>query len=96
MNDALEALTAYCRENNRVCPMPQRWNALWQLLPKPGGEHGRPPAPLILGAWYDTPALLKMMRLAEHIEWADKFGSMEQVSAFVRGLTEEDWFHVGE
>lgn len=96
MSDTPETLIAYCRESNRVCPMPQRWNELWQLLPQTGGEHGRPPAPLILAAWHETPALLKMMRLAEHIEWAGKFGGIDHVSVFLRGLPEEDWFHLGE
>ncbi len=27
-SDAVESLIAYCRENSRVCPMPQRWSAL--------------------------------------------------------------------
>jgi hypothetical protein len=96
VHETTESLIAYCRENNRVCPMPQRWNALWQMLHKAGSEHGRPSAPLILAAWHDTPAMFKMIRLAEHIEWADKFGDIEQVSAFLRGLPEEDWFHLGE
>lgn len=96
MSETTETLIAYCRESNRVCPMPQRWNALWQLLPKPGGDHGQAPAPLILAAWHDTPTLLKMIRLTEHIEWAKEFGCLEQVSAFLRGLPEEDWFHHGE
>ena len=45
-------LIAYCRENSRVCPMPQRWNALWELLPnrKRVGGGWEPPLPLILAA----------------------------------------------
>lgn len=96
MSDTTQTLVAYCRENNRICPMPQRWDALWKLLPKPDGEHGRPPPPLILAAWHDTPALIKMIRLAEQVEWAGKYGALEQASAFLRRLPEEDWFHVGE
>lgn len=96
MSDTLESLIAYCRENNRVCPMPQRWNALWEMLPKPVGEQVRPPLPLILAAWYDTPAILKMLRLAEHIEWARKFDALEPVSAFLRQMPESDWFHIGD
>lgn len=98
MSETTESLIAYCLKNNRVCPMPQRWNALWEMLPerKRVGGGWEPPLPLILAAWYDTPTLLKMMRLTEHIEWAGKFGCLEQVSAFLRGLPEEDWFHHGE
>lgn len=96
MSDTTESLIAYCRDNNRVCPLPQRWDALWKLLPNPGGEHGRPLAPLILAAWHDTPAMLKMLRLAEQIEWAATHSALESVARFLRELREEDWFHLGE
>jgi hypothetical protein len=51
---------------------------------------------LILAAYRDTPAMLKMLRLAEHIEWAAQHGALESVSRFLRELHEEDWFHIGE
>lgn len=44
----------------------------------------------------DTPAMQKMLRLAEHIEWAAKHGALESVASFLRGLCEEDWFHIGD
>lgn len=72
MSESAESLIAYCRENSHVCPMPQRWSALWELLPdrtRVGGGW-QPPVPLILAAWNDTPGMLKMLRLAERIEWA--------------------------
>lgn len=96
MTDTTESLIAYCRENNRICPMPQHWNTLWELLAKIAGQHGRPPPPLILAAWHDTPAMLKMLRLAEHVEWAAKHGSLDQVSAYLRQLPESGWFHIGD
>jgi hypothetical protein len=34
--------------------------------------------------------------LAEHIEWAAQHGALELVASFLRGLREEDWYHVGE
>lgn len=57
-------LVRYCCENGRVCPMPDQWAALWEMLPnRTRAGNGRQPAlPLILGAWHDTPALLKMLR----------------------------------
>ena len=72
MSDTVESLVAYCRENNRVCPLPLLWNRLWEMLPNRTrvGAGWQPPLPLILAAWHDTPAMLKMLRLAEHIEWA--------------------------
>ena len=53
-----------------------------------------PALPLIPAAWHDTPTLLKMFRLVEHIEWVAKHGALESVAIFLRGLREEDWFHL--
>jgi hypothetical protein len=94
--DTAELLT-YCRLNNRVFPQPQRWLALWEMLPnrKQIGSRSEPPLPLIL-AWYDTPAILKMARLAEHIEWATAHGALPQVESFLQSLKEEDWHHLDE
>ncbi len=98
MSDSVESLVAYCRENKRVCPLPQLWNRLWEMLPnrRRVGVNWQPPPPLILAAWHHTPWLFKMLRLAEHIEWAEQHGALESVANFLRELREEDWFHVGE
>ena len=81
-----------------MCPQPTRWQALWELLPnrRRVGAGWEPSLPLILGAWHETPVLLKMLRLAEHIEWAEKNNALEEVATFLRGLGEDDWHHVGE
>jgi hypothetical protein len=98
MSDTVESLVAYCREDNRVCPLPSLWNRLWEMLPNRTsvGAGRQPPPPLILAAWHDTPAMLKMLRLAEHIEWAAKNGALDSVARFLRELREEDWFHIGD
>ena len=98
MSDTVNDLIAYCRENNRVCPQPQQWHALWEMLPSRvrRGAAWEPAPPLILAAWHDTPAMLKMLRLAEHIQWAAKHNSLETVSKFLRTLSEGQWHHVGE
>ena len=98
MSKEADDLIAYCRENNRVCPNPNPWNEVWKILPdrKQIGAGWEPPLPLILAAWYDTPAMSKMLRLAEHIQWADNHGALPQVAAFLRNLREEDWHHIGE
>lgn len=98
MSDSVESLLAYCRENERVCPQPYLWHQLWEMLPnrKRDGAHWRPGPPLILGAWHYAPWVHKKFRLAEHVEWAAQQGALESVSRFLRGLHEEDWFHVGE
>jgi hypothetical protein len=98
MSDTVESLVAYCREGNRVCPLPPLWNRLWEMLPrrKTVGAGWQPSPPLILAAWHDTPAMLKMLRLVDHIEWAAQHGALESVARFLRELREEDWFHIGE
>lgn len=90
------ALLDYCNENGRFCPQPQPWNRLWEMLPdrqqKPSGGW-KPPLPLILAAWSDTTGLEKMLRLRDHIQWADEHGAIDDVDAYLRGLTEAQWFH---
>lgn len=94
----LESLLAYCQDSSRVCPMPMRWNELYKLLPnqKRKGLGWEPSLPLILAAWHDTPNIMKMLRLKEHIEWANTHGALEEVDAFLRGLPEDEWHHMGD
>jgi hypothetical protein len=98
VSESAESLIAYSHENNRVCPLPPLWHQLWEMLPgrEQVGAGWRPPLPLILAAWHDTPAILKMLRLAEHIQWAAEHGALEPVARFLRELPEADWHHLGE
>ena len=64
--------------------------------PEASGSWMEPSLPLIFAAWHDAPAMAKMLRLAEHIEWADKQGALEVAAGFLRSLREEDWYHLGE
>ncbi len=96
--EMLTALSEYVRQNGRVCPAPHRWHALWKMLPRRQRVgNGREPAlPLILGAWWDTPALLKMLRLEEHIRYADAHGVLVEVDRYLRGLPENEWVHLSD
>lgn len=78
--------------------MPSHWETLWKMLPqrKRVGGGCEPALPLILAAWYDTPDLLKMLRLKEHIDWAEQYGVLGEVDKFLRGLPESGWAHNGE
>ena len=98
MAKTAEELIAYCRENRRVCPQPDLWHELWEMLPnkEQQGVSWEPPLPLILAAWHDTPAMLKMLRLAEHIKWAERHDYLGPVANFLYSLREEDWHHIGE
>lgn len=94
----IEQAIAEAQRNNRVCPQPNEWLKLYEMLPRKRREDGgwEPSLPLILAAWWDTPALSKMVRLREHIEWASTHGCLEQVYTFLRQLQESEWHHVGD
>jgi hypothetical protein len=89
----LDALLKYVRENNRVCPMPKYWLQMYEKLPH--RDSNEPAVPLILGGW-DSPALFKMLRLEEHIRYADTQGVLREVDQYLRGLEERAWLHIGE
>jgi hypothetical protein len=94
----LTSLLEYVKAQDRVCPMPIRWDELWQMLPGRQRQGGtwEPAPPLILGAWWDTPSFAKMERLAEHINYASAHGVLANVDQFLRALPETEWAHVNE
>jgi hypothetical protein len=94
----LDALLDYVRANGRVCPMPDGWNQLWEMLPSRQrvGPGWQPGAPLIVAAWWHTPPLMKMLRLEEQIRYAEAHGALADIDWYLRGLPEEDWAHVGD
>ena len=94
----LEQVLAEARKDNRVCPLPRRWQELYEVLPDKSqkGADWEPPLPLILAAWWNTPAVSKMLRLREHIEWASAHGCLEQAYSFLSALPESEWHHIGE
>ncbi len=95
---SLEEVFAEAKKNNRVCPQPQRWQELYDMLPKKQrkGTGWEPSLPLILAAWWDTSALSKILRLREHIEWAAQHGCLHDVYSFLCDLPEDQWYHFGE
>lgn len=98
MDGKFEQLLEYVTANGRACPQPTHWNALWEMLPnrRRAGNEWEPALPLILAAWWDTPALQKHLRFLEHLEWAHTHGCIDQVDAYLRTLPETDWFHFGD
>ena len=94
----VEDVLAEAQKNKRVCPQPQKWQELYELLPnkKRKGLGWEPALPLILAAWWDTPAMSKMLRLREHIEWAALHGCLDQVHGFIQSLSEDEWHHIGD
>ncbi|MDY6830288.1 MAG: hypothetical protein SWC96_00340 [Thermodesulfobacteriota bacterium] len=94
----LEKVLAEVQKNKRVCPQPQKWQQLYEMLPQKQrkGAGWEPPLPLILAAWHDTTAILKKLRLREHIEWAETHGCLDEVVSFLERLSEDEWHHIGE
>jgi hypothetical protein len=92
----IEAVEALVKSNDRVCPLPEKWNALWQLLPnrKRKGNSWEPSPPLILAAWHHSSNLEKMLRLKDHLKWAEKHNALEEIEEYLQTLTEEDWHHL--
>jgi hypothetical protein len=94
---AVEALLAYCRQNDRVCPKPKQWNVLYEMLPDKRRLTGwEPPLPLVSEAWYETPDEAKMERLEEHIRWGERHGCLDAIAIYMRNLREGEWHHVGD
>jgi hypothetical protein len=92
-NEQLEQLLSLAQAGKRVCPVPQKWNELWELLPqrKRVGAGWEPPLPLILGAWWHTSDAEKQSRFLSHIRWAADHGALGTVSAFINSLEPEHW-----
>ncbi len=90
----VEQTLALAQKNARVCPRPIHWVKLYRLLSagrrRPGGRQLPPP---LLETGANAPALLKILRLKEHIRWAAAHGMLEEVHRFLEQLREEDWLH---
>ena len=95
---SVEQVLALAQIKGRVCPQPQRWHELWEMLPdkRQKGASWEPALPLILAAWWDTPALLKILRMRAHIEWAAAHGCLDEVHSFLSELSEDQWHHFGD
>ena len=92
--DQLATLLNYVQAEGRICPQPQPWNELWDMLPDKErvGQEWRPSLPFILGAWHHTSANEKMLRLREHIEYAASKGVLDSVERFLRNLPPDQWY----
>lgn len=93
MPAALESLLTFIRAQDKVCPKPEYWNDLWDLLlarePKP--SQVKPGLPLILGGWHYSSDADKRARLADQVRWAADHGRLAEVDAFLRSLLDDQW-----
>jgi hypothetical protein len=98
MTSQLDELLTLCALNDRVCPMPQQWTDLWEMLPNKArrGAGWEPPLPLILGGWWETSDSDKRERLELHVRWAAEHDVLDRVGEFLRSLPENQWHHIGD
>ena len=98
-NEAFDNLWEFSTSNNRLVPMPPRWNDLYGLLKntrqKPSGGLG-PPLPLIVTVWHHSMPIEKQLRFKERLQWAQAQGQLEEIGAFLLALPEDQWCHFGE
>jgi hypothetical protein len=89
----LNDLLAFIQAEGRVCPMPDQWDHLWQMLPgrQRQGSSWHPPPPLILGAWWHSGANSKHARLVEHISYAAANDVLVPVDEYLRALPKDQW-----
>lgn len=92
--ETFNTLWKYCTENNRLCPMPMKWNDLFEMLKNKTPEG--PSLPLILAGWEHTVPLQKSLVFQGHIQWASDNNQIEEIGIYLRSLPEEDWAHYGE
>ena len=90
----LDAALTIARRKNRACPMPLQWKKLFDLMQKLAPAGTVPPSPIEGQAWNMVAPMQKRMRLREQIEWSDRFGLLEPVTAFLVALPDKDWLHL--
>ena len=98
MSSELDEILTFSQTEQRICPQPQVWNQLWELLPNKSrvGAGWEPSPPLILGAWWHTSDAEKQSRFLSHIHWAAEHDSLPKVAAFIKSLVSEQWHYEGQ
>jgi hypothetical protein len=94
---ALDEVLLEARRGNRVCPVPEKWLLLYEILQiAAAGKPWPLPAPPLTGkGWTGTRALAKRMCFREQLEWAAAHGCVGKVFDFLQNLPESDWHYMG-
>lgn len=89
----IDEVIALGTRQGRICPQPQRWKELWELLPnrERKGAGWIPPLPFILAAWWETDDAQKQDRFLAHLRWAEEHGALDTVIEYLSKLQESDW-----
>jgi hypothetical protein len=86
---------ALARRNNRVCPRPLLWAALYELVEGDRYADLSPP-PVQPWTWKTLSNLQRRLRFRDHIAWADRHGKLDALARYLEALAEPDWVHMGE
>lgn len=81
-------------KNNRICPQPQKWNQLWEIIKSKTDE--KISSPLILAAWWETSDDEKLERFKYHLKVAERLNRIKEVELYMHSMNESDWHHKGE
>jgi hypothetical protein len=89
-------LIEYCQSNNRICPLPQHWNRIWETYSRYSNRSEfteYPPfkIPLILGAWHAS-EIDKRKRLLTQIYWCYKNYFIGSMYDMIMKLNDDDWY----
>lgn len=84
----MESLLRYVAADGRICPMPNSWVELREML---GPD---PPQIAILGGWWAVPPVFKMLIVDAQIRYAAEHGKLPMVDRFLRSLSPREWFYV--
>ena len=102
MNDQqIEALIDEIAGPGWVCPMPMKWNDLYNklnfinnyVLSYP--ETKQVPIPLILTGWWCTGSSEKKERFMVHLRWARDKSVLDDILEYLKKLDETEWLRGG-
>jgi hypothetical protein len=90
----VQEVMAEARRLNRIAPLQPHWHRLYLLL-KESAQGAEPPAAMTVDEAARTPPLVRRIRVRDQVEWAEQHGQLAAVLRFFRGLSEEEWAHMG-
>lgn len=89
---AEQVMLVACRRN-RVCPTGAAWERFHDVLQ--AAARAAPPPPLTPSELARTSFLARRVRVRHQVEWAARHGVLHIAHAFLAGLAEDEWLHVG-
>lgn len=80
------------KSKNNICPLPIKWNAIYNALEEARKKSANPippsPIPLILAGWSYSTDFDKRIRWEETIQWAEQHG----FEHLLQGVNDDEWY----